>query len=161
MSLEHKIKTEENSLFRRFLNGAKSKLNKVLLGASLAASTVSGACDGGHKNPPAPVNSAPNFTSTPITSVWEGNSYNYDADAVDPEGDNPVVYSLVNGPSWASIDSNTGIVSGTPTGYSANTLEGFTVRATDSNGNGNNHHVENDVQEESEEISIKPEEVQE
>ncbi|MDP4012184.1 MAG: Ig domain-containing protein, partial [Candidatus Nanoarchaeia archaeon] len=51
------------------------------------------------------------------------------------EGDNPLVYSLVTAPSWASIDSNTGIVSGTPTGYSANTPENFIVRAADSKGN--------------------------
>src|SRR3989344_6997786 len=130
-----KYTVKRPSLAKRLFSG----VSKTFLGSLLGIMPVSAGCDGGHSNPPAPVNNAPNFTSTPVTSVWEGNAYNYDDDAVDPEGDNPVTYSLVSGPSWASIDAN-GIVSGTPTGYSANTLEGFTVKATDSKGNGRNQN---------------------
>ncbi|MDP4012030.1 MAG: Ig domain-containing protein, partial [Candidatus Nanoarchaeia archaeon] len=132
MTLENKLEVKENSRLKRFLNKIKTKVAPYVLASAAAISAMPGCSGGGGSNPPpAPTNSAPNFTSTPVTSVWEGNSYNYDADAADPEGDNPLVYSLVTAPSWASIDSNTGIVSGTPTGYSANTPENFIVRAAD------------------------------
>jgi len=62
---------------------------------------------------PEPINYAPEITSTPTTTqVDEGNSYNYDVDATDADGDK-LTYSLPIAPNWLSINSNTGMISGT------------------------------------------------
>ena len=61
--------------------------------------------------PVPPVNNPPKITSIPITQVDEGNSYNYDVDATDSDGD-ILNYSMNAAPSWLSIDSDTGLISG-------------------------------------------------
>lgn len=59
-------------------------------------------------------NTAPQFTTTPVTEACQNQLYTYDADAVDPEND-PVTYSMTAGPTGATIDANTGLLSFTPT----------------------------------------------
>ncbi len=62
---------------------------------------------------PIPINNSPQITSNPTTTqVDELSSYNYDVDATDPDGDK-LTYSLPLAPPWLSIDSTTGMVSGT------------------------------------------------
>ena len=58
-----------------------------------------------------PTNNAPVITSTPITQVGEGASYSYQIVATDADG-NTLSYSF-SGPSWLSINSQTGLLSGT------------------------------------------------
>ena len=64
------------------------------------------------KNVIGPINHSPEITSTPTTQVNEESSYNYDVDATDIDGDT-LIYSLSVAPPWLSINSNTGLISGT------------------------------------------------
>ena len=57
-------------------------------------------------------NSAPSFTSSPVTIATEGVAYSYQAAASDPES-NPLTFSKVSGPAWISVAAG-GLVSGTP-----------------------------------------------
>lgn len=60
-------------------------------------------------------NNPPSFTSTPPTSVNAGDDFTYDAEAFDPDALDVLTFSLPTGPTGASIDSVTGIVSWSPT----------------------------------------------
>ncbi len=74
-------------------------------------------------------NRPPQFTSTPPTSAFQGEPYQYTATASDPEN-TALTFSKVAGPDWLSV-SPAGVVSGTPPDL---TFGEFTVtlRVTDS-----------------------------
>lgn len=74
----------------------------------------------------------PIFTSTPVASVQEGNQYTYDVNANDPDGNTPLVFSLVTNPTRMIIDSTTGLITWTP-GDSDVGTHPVTVRVTDNN----------------------------
>ena len=75
-------------------------------------------------------NNAPIITSTPITSVDENAQYSYQVTATDADGDT-LTYSF-SGPSWLSINANTGLVSGTAPSVSSDAQ--FTITITVSDG---------------------------
>ncbi|MDP3992035.1 MAG: putative Ig domain-containing protein [Nanoarchaeota archaeon] len=77
-----------------------------------------------------PANNAPVITSTPITQVNENSNYAYDVNAIDADND-PLTYSLTQAPSWLSINSQTGLISGTAPSVSANTQFNVAVRVSD------------------------------
>ncbi|MGL5872983.1 MAG: Ig-like domain-containing protein, partial [Xenococcaceae cyanobacterium] len=62
------------------------------------------------ENPP---NRPPNFTSTPVVDAYINTPYKYDADAVDPDGDD-ISYGLTIGPEGMEVDPSTGSVDWTP-----------------------------------------------
>ncbi len=81
----------------------------------------------------AAVNSAPgNFVSTPLTSIEAGDVYRYTAEARDTDSD-ALSYSLVSGPSAASIDTLTGQLTWTTIAAMWG-LHRITIRATDNFG---------------------------
>jgi len=59
-------------------------------------------------------NQPPAFNSTPVTEAVVGSLYNYAVQSTDPDGD-ALTYSLTVAPSGMSIDTNTGVISWTPT----------------------------------------------
>lgn len=63
--------------------------------------------------PPSPGNSAPSISGTPPASVVSGQSYSFTPAAADPDG-NPLSFSILNRPPWASFSASTGRLSGTP-----------------------------------------------
>jgi hypothetical protein len=69
-------------------------------------------------SPPAVQNHAPVVSSSPITSVNENQFYNYQPKATDADGDK-LKYLMTKGPSWLSINSSTGLISGTAPEVSA------------------------------------------
>lgn len=69
----------------------------------------------------------PNITTTAPASVNEGESYSYDANGTG----GITTFSLVGAPGWLSINSSTGVVSGTAPNLASNTVYNFTVRASD------------------------------
>jgi hypothetical protein len=76
----------------------------------------------------------PTIITGPNTTATVGAPYTYDADATDPNGpacSASVTFSLEDGPEGMTIDSNTGVVSWTPTLLRN---ENVTIRATDSSG---------------------------
>jgi hypothetical protein len=58
-------------------------------------------------------NNAPTITGTPPASVKVGETYSFHPDASDSDGDT-LTFSIQAKPSWASFDSATGALSGTP-----------------------------------------------
>ena len=60
-----------------------------------------------------PDNEAPVITSTPVTLALEGLQYEYDVEAVDPNGDS-LTFNLLQGPKGMSIDSNSGLIQWVP-----------------------------------------------
>jgi hypothetical protein len=63
-------------------------------------------------NPPSG-NSAPSISGNPPSQVMAGSPFSFTPTATDPDGD-ALTFSASNLPVWASIDANSGIVSGTP-----------------------------------------------
>ncbi len=62
----------------------------------------------------AETNAAPGaFTSNSLTEIGVGSTYQYRAQAIDPEGDE-LRYSLIAAPSTATIDAATGAIAGIP-----------------------------------------------
>lgn len=80
-----------------------------------------------------PYNWAPRFQSEPPTATAVGDSYTYDADAVDMNVDDVIEFSLADAPSGMTIDSVTGQVEMTPTADSP-ALATVIVRASDGHG---------------------------
>lgn len=58
------------------------------------------------------INTAPVITSSPVLTAWEEVPYSYDVNCSD-DGQGEIRY-FIHEPSWLSIDSSSGIVSGTP-----------------------------------------------
>jgi len=59
------------------------------------------------------INQVPIITSIPITAVELGETYTYDVNATDPEGDT-LTYSLITKPTGMTINSATGLIKWTP-----------------------------------------------
>ncbi len=60
------------------------------------------------------VNDAPAITGTPTTSLYAGSEYSFDPVAEDVDQGDVLTFSITNQPSWASFDTATGVLSGTP-----------------------------------------------
>jgi len=82
---------------------------------------------------PPPVNHAPIITSSPVTQVNEGATYSYDVQATDSDGDT-LTYSLTEHPPWLSINSATGVISGTAPLVSSDTNFDVEVEVSDGHG---------------------------
>jgi hypothetical protein len=61
----------------------------------------------------APANRPPTISGTPILSILVGLLYNFQPSASDPDGDT-LTFSIQNRPSWATFNTSTGRLSGTP-----------------------------------------------
>src|SRR5262249_41498130 len=68
----------------------------------------------------APSNSAPTISGAPATTVNADAAYNFQPTASDPNGD-ALTFSIQNAPSWASFNTSTGRLSGTPAASNAGT----------------------------------------
>ena len=75
-------------------------------------------------------NNAPYFVTDPITTADKDEKYRYDADAIDPDGDD-YYYSLVDGPAGLKISEANGLVTWTPT---SNGQFYVSIRVTDEHG---------------------------
>ncbi len=62
----------------------------------------------------ADINVAPTITGTPATTIVAGSLYSFTPVATDSNGD-ALAFSITNKPSWATFDSTTGQLTGTPT----------------------------------------------
>ena len=58
-------------------------------------------------------NGAPTISGTPSTTVVVGNAYSFQPNATDPNGDS-LTFSITNKPAWATFDTSTGRLQGTP-----------------------------------------------
>jgi hypothetical protein len=92
--------------------------------ANLAAFTitVSAAAQGGNR--------PPTISGTPATSVAIGQAYSFQPTASDPDGQ-ALAFGIANKPSWASFDSTTGRLSGTPAAGNAGTYPNIVISVSD------------------------------
>jgi hypothetical protein len=75
-------------------------------------------------------NRAPTISGTPATTVSSGVAYNFQPTGSDPDG-NTLTYSIANRPSWATFNSSTGRLSGTPTAANAGTYSNIAISVSD------------------------------
>lgn len=60
------------------------------------------------------VNRTPSITSSPVTAVYLGSDYVYDAEATDPNSGDTLAFSLLVAPAGMTIEDNTGLIEWTP-----------------------------------------------
>lgn len=75
-------------------------------------------------------NRAPVIAGSPPASVLEGQAYAFRPAASDADGD-ALSFSISNRPGWASFNSATGALSGTPGPGTAGSYAGITIRVSD------------------------------
>lgn len=79
---------------------------------------------------PAVVNNPPTISGTPTTSVNQDTAYSFQPTASDPDG-KTLTFSVQNKPTWASFDTTTGRLYGTPTSAYVGTYPSITIAASD------------------------------
>ena len=110
---------------------------------ALALTLAVGACgsvgvNGGPDQSPAstgtgsgtPAGSPPTISGTPPTNILVGQSYDFAPSASDPDADT-LVFAIVNKPDWASFDTTTGRLSGTPTSANLGTFANIQISVSD------------------------------
>jgi hypothetical protein len=75
-------------------------------------------------------NVAPSISGTPATNVIAGSAYEFTPQAADPEGQ-PVTFTVTGRPSWATFDTATGRLSGTPGNGDVGTYPGIVITVSD------------------------------
>jgi hypothetical protein len=78
----------------------------------------------------APPNHAPTISGTPSTSVTAGMAYGFTPSASDADGD-ALSFSIQNMPVWASFNTSTGALTGTPSTGQAGTYSNIAISASD------------------------------
>ena len=76
-------------------------------------------------------NSAPVIYGVPPTSVQAGNRYNFRPTASDPDGQT-LTFAIQNMPRWASFDTATGTLAGTPSNLEAGVYPSIVISSSDS-----------------------------
>lgn len=79
-----------------------------------------------------PANSAPTISGAPNTSVVVDTQYSFTPDASDSDGD-ALSFSIVNKPVWATFNTTTGRLRGTPTSTHVGTTTAIEISVTDGN----------------------------
>jgi len=75
-------------------------------------------------------NKAPVIAGTPGSSVVAGSAYRFQPTASDPDG-NPLTFSITGQPVWASFDTATGTLSGTPSAAQGGSYTNIVVTVSD------------------------------
>jgi len=114
-------------------NSAKQFVVAILV-ASLATacgSSGNGPDETTPTDPPPPsTNNPPTISGTPALSITQDQSYEFTPSASDPDGD-PLTFSIVNQPEWASFDEDSGTLAGTPAETHIGTTVGVTITVSD------------------------------
>lgn len=82
--------------------------------------------------PPGPPNTAPTISGAPPLTVTVGESYSFSPTAIDAEGDT-LTFDISNAPGWATFDSVTGRLTGTPALADVGTTAGVLISVSDGN----------------------------
>jgi hypothetical protein len=81
-------------------------------------------------NANAPSNTAPTISGSPPTTVAEGSLYVYQPNVFDADGDK-LTFSISNRPAWASFNTGTGRLSGTPGNSDAGAYNNVIINVSD------------------------------
>lgn len=82
------------------------------------------------ENPPPVTNHAPTLGGTPVTTAKVGVAYSYQPTASDPDGDT-LTFSIANKPGWATFDTASGLLAGTPPEGANGTVSGIRITVSD------------------------------
>jgi hypothetical protein len=96
----------------------------ALSGCGGSGGGASGGSGGGTTNLP------PTISGTAATSVTSGQAYSFQPTASDPEGQ-ALNFSIANKPSWATFNSTTGRLSGTPSSSNVGTFSNVVISVSD------------------------------
>jgi Putative Ig domain/Right handed beta helix region/IPT/TIG domain len=75
-------------------------------------------------------NTAPKIGGSPATSVKAGSAYSFTPAASDANGDK-LTFAIANKPGWASFNTTTGQLSGTPSSSNVGTTSGIVISVSD------------------------------
>ena len=75
-------------------------------------------------------NRAPSISGSPPTAAREGQSYEFTPAASDADGDD-LTFSITNRPAWATFNSASGALKGTPATGTVGTYANITIRVSD------------------------------
>ena len=75
-------------------------------------------------------NRAPTLSGTPAASVRVGETYTFQPSASDADGDS-LSFSIENRPTWASFNSSTGVLTGTPSSVHVGVYSNIRISVTD------------------------------
>jgi hypothetical protein len=81
-------------------------------------------------DPSAPGNRAPTISGSPLQQVTEGQAYSFQPSASDPDND-VLTFSIQNKPFWASFNTGTGALTGTPSAGAAGTFLNIAISVSD------------------------------
>ena len=81
-------------------------------------------------NPPSPTNRAPTITGTAPAAVNASSLYSFVPSAADADGDT-LAFSIQNKPAWATFNTTTGRLSGTPSGSDVGTYSNISIAVSD------------------------------
>lgn len=79
---------------------------------------------------PAPTNSAPTISGTPVVAATVGQPYAFQPAAHDSDGDK-LTFSIANRPAWATFEAATGLLYGAPGSSDVGTAQNVTISVTD------------------------------
>jgi hypothetical protein len=114
-------------------------INLILAGCgqnSGVAANAPAASSGSALNAATPVSSTPGAATsitlqgTSAAAVQPGTAYSFQPSAADSAG-NALTFAIANKPAWASFDTATGALSGTPTAAQAGTYSNILISASD------------------------------
>ncbi|WP_156420244.1 DUF4347 domain-containing protein, partial [Rheinheimera sp. EpRS3] len=80
---------------------------------------------------PTSANSAPEISGTPATTVEQGSEYLFTPTASDIDAGTTLQFSIANKPSWATFDTTTGTLSGTPVKEHVGTTSNIVISVSD------------------------------
>jgi hypothetical protein len=95
-----------------------------------SSSSSSGGTSSGGTTSGGTGSTAPTIAGTPPTSVTAGQPYSFTPTTKDPSG-KALTFSVTNNPSWASFNTATGQLSGTPTSTNVGTYSNIGISVTD------------------------------
>ena len=75
-------------------------------------------------------NSAPSISGTPAVSVVQNSAYEFVPSASDPD-ENLLTFDIINKPGWASFNTDTGVLAGTPSAADVGMTDGIVISVTD------------------------------
>jgi hypothetical protein len=100
----------------------------LVVAATVTLASCGGTGDGFQENVSG--NQPPIIAGSPATNLVAGTPYSFQPTAADPDGDS-ITFSASNLPAWASINAQTGKVTGTPTSAQVGKTGEITISASD------------------------------
>jgi hypothetical protein len=80
------------------------------------------------------VNTAPVISGTPISSIKEGENYQFTPTVSDADKDDKLTFSLSGQPQWMSVNAASGVISGTPAQNDVEMTSNLTLTVNDNSG---------------------------